>query len=181
MLRSSEFNQDKTELIVTNNPFPLLISDQHLTTPFQYFPEDLSGRMSPESFRDQMPLYLPPLKRLPKELVGPEIRKLKSPTHLRFANKNDFKGEARFSKSYAERRLQRMYPHLRVPRQDQPKKQLLPSVHGWSPSKIQWEPLTLSCLTEMKPTHIVPGEDGFRYGRAPLWIVNNSVISNSPQ
>ncbi|XP_063164875.1 testis-specific gene 13 protein [Candoia aspera] len=182
MLRSSEFNQDKTALIVTNDPFPLLISGKYIATPFHYFPRDASRRPFPQSFRDQTPLCLPPLRMSVKEHAGPEIRKLKFSTHLRFTNKNDFKGEARFSKNYAERRLQRMYPHLRIhSRQDQPERQPLPHIQGQPPPKIQWEPLTLSCLTEMKPTYVVPGENGFRYGKAPLWVVNNSVVLNSPQ
>ncbi|XP_013921384.1 PREDICTED: testis-specific gene 13 protein [Thamnophis sirtalis] len=114
MLRSSEFNQDKTALIVTNSPFPLLISGQHLTTPFQFFPKDFPRRPFPQSFRDQTPRCLPPVGVSPKELPGMETKKLKIPTQLRFTNKKDFKGEARFSKNYAERRLQRLYPQLQL-------------------------------------------------------------------
>lgn len=43
MLKSSEFNEDKTTLIVTNNPLPLLISGQQLATRFQFFSKDLLG------------------------------------------------------------------------------------------------------------------------------------------
>ncbi|XP_034262806.1 testis-specific gene 13 protein isoform X2 [Pantherophis guttatus] len=190
MLRSSEFNQDKTALIVTNNPFPLLVSGQHLATPFQYFPKDLSRRVRglgpftrqpfPQSFRNQTPRCLPPVGVSSKVPPGMEIKKLKIPTQLRFTSKKDFKGDARFSKNYAEKRLQRLYPQLHLhSRLDDLKNQPLPRIQGWSAAKIQWEPLTLSCLTEMKPTFIVPGEDGFRHGKAPLWIVNNSVVLNS--
>ncbi|XP_058047687.1 testis-specific gene 13 protein [Ahaetulla prasina] len=178
MLRSSEFNQDKTALIVTNNPFPLLVSGQHLATPFQYFPKDLSRRPFPQSFRDQTPRCLPPVGVSSKGPPGMETKKLKIPTQLsRFTNKKDFKGEARFSKNYAERRLQRLYPQLHLhSRLDDLKTQPLPRIQGWSAGKIQWEPLTLSCLTEIKPTFIVPGEDGFRHGKAPLWI--EKILTN---
>ncbi|XP_039201717.1 testis-specific gene 13 protein isoform X3 [Crotalus tigris] len=183
MLRSSEFNQDKTALIVTNSPFPLLVSGTHLATPFQYFPKDWLRRPFLQSFRDQTPRGLPPVGGSSKEGPGMEIKKLKIPDQLsRFTNKKDFKGEAHFSKNYAERRLQRLYPQLHLhSRLDDWKKQPLPRIQGWPAAKIQWEPLTLSCLTEVKPTFLVPGENGFRHGKAPLWIVNNSVVLNSTQ
>uniref|UniRef100_A0A670ZTI1 Uncharacterized protein n=1 Tax=Pseudonaja textilis TaxID=8673 RepID=A0A670ZTI1_PSETE len=171
MLRSSEFNQDKTALIVTNNPFPLLVSGQHLTTPFQYFPKDLSRRVRglgpfPWQKNGWMEGWMD---------EGEGGREEEN----RFTNKKDFKGEARFSKNYAERRLQRLYPQLHL-HSRLGKLWLLHDSKELGNSYFQWEPLTLSCLTEMKPTFIVPGEDGFRHGNAPLWIVNNSVVLNSP-
>ncbi|XP_053113959.1 testis-specific gene 13 protein isoform X2 [Hemicordylus capensis] len=172
MLRSSEFNQDKTTLIVTNNPLPLLISGQQLATPLQFFPKDLLGKGA----STPRPYCLPPLKTSQKQLFG-LVRKPGQATPFRFATNKDFKGEAQFSKGYAERRLQRMYPHLRshigtVTTIPEP----LPSIEGWSPKRSRWEPLTLSCLTETRPTLIAPGDDGFRYGKAQLWHVNNSVV-----
>ncbi|KAH0617184.1 hypothetical protein JD844_028987, partial [Phrynosoma platyrhinos] len=110
MLRSSEFNQDKTTLIVTNNPLPLLISGQHLSTPFHFFPEDLVGR----AVNLKAPSYLPPVKMPEQQLLGPTVKKLKKSSQFRFANSNDFKTEAHFSKNYAEKRLQRLYPNLRT-------------------------------------------------------------------
>ncbi|XP_042323751.1 testis-specific gene 13 protein [Sceloporus undulatus] len=171
MLRSSEFNQDKTTLIVTNNPLPLLISGQHLSTPFRFFPEDLLAKV---------PSYLPPVKMPEQQLSRPTVKKLKKSSPFRFANKNDFVTEAHFSKNYAEKRLQRLYPNLRTHmRPGQPAMESLPSIQGFPAPRIQWEPLTMSCLTELHPTLTVPGNNGFRYGKAPLWIVNSSVVSRN--
>ncbi|XP_048357536.1 testis-specific gene 13 protein [Sphaerodactylus townsendi] len=44
MMRSTEFNEDKTSLIVTNNPLPLLFSGQRVMTPFHFFSNDLLGK-----------------------------------------------------------------------------------------------------------------------------------------
>ncbi|XP_061496315.1 testis-specific gene 13 protein [Rhineura floridana] len=173
MLRSSEFNQDKTTLIVTNNPFPLFISGQQLSTPFQYFPEDLLGR----GVSRQESSRLPPLTLSQRQLMGPSVRKLQKPAEFRFATKKDFKSEAHFSKGYAERRLQRLYPQLHTHSRLGPKKpEPLPFIQGWSPLMTNWEPLTISCLAETRRTIIAPGDDGFRYGKAPLWIIDSSVV-----
>uniref|UniRef100_A0A803T9U7 Uncharacterized protein n=1 Tax=Anolis carolinensis TaxID=28377 RepID=A0A803T9U7_ANOCA len=145
MLRSSEFNQDKTTLIVTNNPLPLLISGRQLATPFQFFPKDFLRK------------------------VG--FTNLSCP---RFATRNDFKTEAHFSKNYDEKHLQKLYPNLRT--HMRPGKKLFSTQgrKGRFPLSfaVPLVPLTMSCLIETKPTVTVPGEDGFRYGKAPLWIVN---------
>ncbi|XP_060135213.1 testis-specific gene 13 protein [Zootoca vivipara] len=170
MLRSSEFNQDKTALIVTNNPLPLFISGQQLSTPFQFFPEDIRRKSQPDSD------HLPPVNAQNSQL-SPSIRKLRKPAEFRFSRDKDFTSEAHFSKNYAERRLLRMYPQLRKHmRLGTSETEPLPSIQGWSPNTTYWEPLTISCLTETRRTINVPGEDGFRYGRAPLWIVDSSVV-----
>uniref|UniRef100_A0A8D0BRT7 Uncharacterized protein n=1 Tax=Salvator merianae TaxID=96440 RepID=A0A8D0BRT7_SALMN len=167
MLRSSDFNQDKTALIETNNPFPLLISGQHLSVPLQYFPKDVLGRVGWASF-----LSMLKMKNLGYQ--GSE----KSQIETSEGSQSDFQTEAHFSKCYAEKRLQKLYPHLRMHMVPDTKKiEPLPSIQGWSATASQWEPLTISCLTETKPTVLVPGEDGFRYGSAPLWIVNNSMVT----
>ncbi|XP_077197087.1 testis-specific gene 13 protein isoform X2 [Paroedura picta] len=175
MMRSSEFNQDKTALIVTNNPLPVLFSGRRLTTtPFLFFPEELLGKTK----CSQKPYCLPPLKESQKHLVVPGLRKPGKPLPFRFATAKDFKSEAKFSKVYAERQLLQKYPQLLThwfPRLETKKRQPLPSIEGLRMS-AQWEPLTLTCLAEMKPTLPAPGDDGFRYGQAPLWIVNRSVV-----
>ncbi|XP_066490609.1 testis-specific gene 13 protein [Tiliqua scincoides] len=158
MLKSSEFNQDKTTLIVTNNPLPLLISGQQLATRFQFFSKDL---LETSCGWESMVF---------------EQNKLFCHT-CRFATDKDFKTEAQFSKGYAERRLQKMYPHLCTHTNLAAKKrEPLPRIEGWSPKISHWEPLTLSCLTEIRPTLIAPGDNGFRYGKAPLWVINSSVV-----
>uniref|UniRef100_A0A8D0BWB6 Uncharacterized protein n=1 Tax=Salvator merianae TaxID=96440 RepID=A0A8D0BWB6_SALMN len=146
MLRSSDFNQDKTALIETNNPFPLLISGQHLSVPLQYFPKDVLGRVGWASFLSML--------------------KMKN-----LGYQGSEKSQIETSEG-SQKRLQKLYPHLHTK-----KIEPLPSIQGWSATASQWEPLTISCLTETKPTVLVPGEDGFRYGSAPLWIVNNSMVT----
>ncbi|XP_062839403.1 testis-specific gene 13 protein isoform X2 [Anolis carolinensis] len=168
MLRSSEFNQDKTTLIVTNNPLPLLISGRQLATPFQFFPKDF--------LRKELH-SLPPVKVPQQQLVGPVVKQLHKSPKFRFATRNDFKTEAHFSKNYDEKHLQKLYPNLRTHmRPDLQPKEPLPCIQGFAVPSSQWEPLTMSCLIETKPTVTVPGEDGFRYGKAPLWIVNSSTV-----
>uniref|UniRef100_A0A8D2IIY6 Uncharacterized protein n=1 Tax=Varanus komodoensis TaxID=61221 RepID=A0A8D2IIY6_VARKO len=168
MLRSSEFNQDKTTLIVTNNPLPLLVSGQQLSMPLQYFSKDVLRR-GPLRFSK----------------VPPHIMHCSNPNMScasRFATAKDFKGEAKFSKGYAERRVQRLYPHLHTSsRLGKCEKQPLPSIQGWVPKVAQWEPLTITCLAETKVTLTAPGEDGFRYGKAPLWVVETSLVPRNTQ
>ncbi|KAJ7329346.1 hypothetical protein JRQ81_015520 [Phrynocephalus forsythii] len=173
MLRSSEFNQEKTTLIVTNNPLPLLITGQHLSSPFRYFPKDLLGG----SAFSHKPSDLPPLRTPQKQLTSAPAKKWRKPVQFRYATEKDFDSEARFSRGYAERRLQRLYPNLRAySRLDQQQREPLPSIQGFAARTTLWEPLTMSCLTETKPTINVPGDNGFRYGKAPLWVVNSSVV-----
>ncbi|KAF7253959.1 Testis-specific gene 13 protein [Varanus komodoensis] len=63
----------------------------------------------------------------------------------------------------------------------QQEKQPLPSIQGWVPKVAQWEPLTITCLAETKVTLTAPGEDGFRYGKAPLWVVETSLVPRNTQ
>ncbi|XP_054844553.1 testis-specific gene 13 protein [Eublepharis macularius] len=176
MMRSSEFNQDKTALIVTNNHLPMLVSGQHLITPFHFFSKDLLG----ETISVLKPHSLPPLSVPQTQLMVPDLRKPGKRMPFRFATPKDFKGEAKFSKVYAERRLLQMYPQLRTrwfPGVESRKTGPFPSIEGWPPRMAdQWEPLTLTCLEKVKPTLVAPGDDGFRYGKAPLWVINRSVV-----
>ncbi|XP_060100444.1 testis-specific gene 13 protein [Heteronotia binoei] len=175
MMRSSEFNQDKTTLIVTNNPLSLLISGRQLTSPFHFFTQELLGTTT----GSPKPYSLPPLKETQQQLVSADLRRPGKPLPYRFATAKDFKSEGKFSKVYAERRLLRMYPQLQtcwLPRLESKRREPLPGIEGWAPRKTEpWEPLTLTCLAATKPTLRAPGHDGFRYGKAPLWVVKRSV------
>lgn len=42
--------------------------------------------------------------------------------------------------------------------------------------KVEWEPLTLSSLLELKPTKTAPGESAFRNGRVKQWFLNNTIV-----
>uniref|UniRef100_A0A8D0G617 Testis specific 13 n=1 Tax=Sphenodon punctatus TaxID=8508 RepID=A0A8D0G617_SPHPU len=176
MAKSSQFNQDKTTLIVTNNPLPVLISDQEKDTPMRFFSKDQFGTTVDSWGR----FYLPMPKIQENQLMnsGPSflVERVGKPLPFRFATEKDFKIEGQFSKAYMQRRLQRLYPHL----QCQPGLEPLPQIESRSSrgSTSRWEPLTLSSLFKVKPTVNTPGENGFRYGKATQWVVKKSVVTN---
>lgn len=45
------------------------------------------------------------------------------------------------------------------------------------PRKVDWEPLTLASLLELKPTKTAPGESAFRNGRVKQWFLNNTIVT----
>ncbi|CAM4501681.1 unnamed protein product [Caretta caretta] len=110
MCRSSEFNQDKTTLIVTNNPLPDLNSSQRKDTPMKFFCKEHLRR----GIDARSQLHLPPLKtqQLTEAGINFDEGKVGKSLQFRFSTDNDFKTEGQFSKSYAERRLLKLYPHL---------------------------------------------------------------------
>ncbi|XP_048706246.2 testis-specific gene 13 protein [Caretta caretta] len=183
MCRSSEFNQDKTTLIVTNNPLPDLNSSQRKDTPMKFFCKEHLRR----GIDARSQLHLPPLKTQQLTEAGinfDEGKVGKSLQFSRFSTDNDFKTEGQFSKSYAERRLLKLYPHLHFqafPRlatedvQSLPRKDSKPTRE----TSCQWEPLTLSSLFEAKPTVNAPGKNGFRCGKVSQWVVNSSFVDSS--
>ncbi|CAM4510845.1 testis-specific gene 13 protein [Lepidochelys kempii] len=182
MCRSSEFNQDKTTLIVTNNPLPDLNSSQRKDTPMKFFCKEHLRR----GIDARSQLHLPPLKRqqLTEAGINFDEGKVGKSLQFRFSTDNDFKIEGQFSKSYAERRLLKLYPHLHFqafPRlatedvQSLPRKDSKPTRE----TSCQWEPLTLSSLFEAKPTVNAPGKNGFRCGKVSQWVVSSSFVDSS--
>ncbi|KAG6927403.1 testis specific 13 [Chelydra serpentina] len=184
MCRSSEFNQDKTTLIVTNNPLPDLNSSHRKDTPMKFFRKEHLGR----EIDARSQLHLPPLKTQQNQLTGPGTRyaegKVGTSLQFRFSTDNDFKTEGQFSKSYAERRLLKLYPHLHVqafPRLDTKEVQSLPRKNS-KPTRersCQWEPLTLSSLFDAKPIINAPGKNSFQCGRVSQWVVRSSFVDSS--
>ncbi|XP_053872154.1 testis-specific gene 13 protein [Malaclemys terrapin pileata] len=184
MCRSSEFNQDKTTLIVTNNPLPDLNSSHRKDTPMKFFCKEHLGR----GIDARSQLHLPPLKTQQNQLTGPDKSfaegKVGKSLQFRFSTDTDFKTEGQFSKSYAERRLLKLYPHLHFqafPRLDTKEVQSLPRKNS-KPTRetsCQWEPLTLSSLFEAKPTVNVPGENSFKCGKVSQWVVSSSFVDSS--
>ncbi|CAM5086216.1 unnamed protein product [Eretmochelys imbricata] len=182
MCRSSEFNQDKTTLIVTNNPLPDLNSSQRKDTPMKFFCKEHLRR----GIDARSQLHLPPLKtqQLTEAGIHFDEGKVGKSLQFRFSTDNDFKTEGQFSKSYAERRLLKLYPHLHFqafPRlatedvQSLPRKDSKPTRE----TSCQWEPLTLSSLFEAKPTVNAPGKNGFRCGKVSQWVVSSSFVDSS--
>ncbi|XP_025038996.2 testis-specific gene 13 protein isoform X2 [Pelodiscus sinensis] len=183
MCRSSEFNQDKTALIVTNNPLPDLNSNHRKDTPMKFFCKEQLGR----GIKARSQLHLPLLKTQQSQLPGPDTcfseGKVGKSLLFRFSTDNDFKTEGQFSKSYAEKRLLRRYPHLHFqtfPRLEPKAGQPLPR-KGSKPSReisCRWEPLTLSSLFEAKPVVNVPGQHSFKHGKVSQWVVSSSFVDS---
>ncbi|XP_074840309.1 testis-specific gene 13 protein [Carettochelys insculpta] len=184
MSRSSELNQDKTTLIVTNNPLPDLNSNHRKDTPMKFFCKEHLGK----GIDSKSQLHLPLLKTQQNQLTGPGTQvaagKVGKSQQFRFSTDNDFKTEGWFSKIYAERRLLRRYPHLHFqvfPRL-KPKDVQSLSRKGSKPARevsCQWEPLTLSCLFEAKPIVTVPGKHNFKHGKVSQWVINNSSVDGT--
>ncbi|XP_019365204.1 PREDICTED: testis-specific gene 13 protein [Gavialis gangeticus] len=171
MSRSSQFNQDKTTLIVTNNPLPDLTHSPQVDTPMKFFTKEQVGK----SFSSKSQIHFPVLKRQPNQLMAPRnsiaVGKVGKPLQFRFSTDNDFKSEGQFSRNYAEKRMKQLYPHLHfhtLPGLD-PTKGLPPTRKRSLTTKgsgCQWEPLTLSSLIETQSAVTAPSEDSFRSKKA---------------
>ncbi|XP_037693673.1 testis-specific gene 13 protein [Choloepus didactylus] len=189
MLKVTEYDQDKTLLILTNNP-PPCPTDQHGKdiTP-KFFSKELLVKVM-ESHYQQKPIenFCLPLM-LQKKKLRAELKPTFPVTLLdnstskreqwfRFSTDDDFKSEGKYSKVYALRNQKKMYPQLtfapickREMKKDVSKK----PVSEMPTSKVIWEPLTLSSLLEEKPTRIVPGNRAFLNGRVPQWIIKSAT------
>ncbi|XP_067391085.1 testis-specific gene 13 protein [Emydura macquarii macquarii] len=184
MSRSSEFNQDKTTLIVTNNPLPDLNSSDRKDTPMKFFCKEHLER----GIDARSQFHLPLLKTQQSQLTGPGTcfaeEKVGKSLQFRFSTDNDFKTEGEFSKSYAARRLLKLYPHLHFkafPRLVPKDVQTFPRKGSKSTreTSCQWEPLTLSSLFKAKPIVNAPGENCFKYGKTSHWVVSSSFVVGS--
>ncbi|KAL2777687.1 testis-specific gene 13 protein [Daubentonia madagascariensis] len=190
MLKVTEYDQDKTLLIMTNNPLPCPISQQEKDGAPKYFPKELLLKVM-ESYHQHKPTenfclpLMPQEKKLrsglkpvfPLTLLDDSTSKREQ--WFRFSTDNDFKSEGNYSKLYALRKQKKMYPQLNfapVCNRDMKKDVSKKSESEMPISKVSWEPLTLSTLLEEKPTRTAPGESSFRNGRAPQWIIKNAII-----
>ncbi|KAJ8782986.1 hypothetical protein J1605_009594 [Eschrichtius robustus] len=164
-LKVTEYDQDKTLLIMTNNPLPCPIDHQGKDMTSKYFSSEL----------------------LLKVMAPGEVS-----WYPEFSTDKDFKSEGKYSKVYALRKQKKMYPQLnfapvckRDLRSDDPLEIHIhegalcfvavskKSGNDLPTSQMIWEPLTLSSLLEEKPTRTAPGESAFRNGRAQQWIIKN--------
>uniref|UniRef100_A0A2K5KJH0 Testis specific 13 n=1 Tax=Cercocebus atys TaxID=9531 RepID=A0A2K5KJH0_CERAT len=167
MLKVTEYDQDKTLLIMTNNPPPCSITHQDKESAPKYFSKELLLKAM-----------------VSRSLLEPEIREQMLGENLelsllRFSTDNDFKSEGKYSKVYALRMQKKTYPqltfapvHERGMRKDASKK----SASERPISKVIREPLTLASLLEEMPTRTAPGESAFRNGRAPQWIIKKATV-----
>ncbi|XP_006861284.1 PREDICTED: testis-specific gene 13 protein [Chrysochloris asiatica] len=187
MLKVTEYDQDKTLLIMTNNPPPYPINLQGRDITPKYFSKELLTK-SRQQYKSTENFYLPlmPQKKKPRLLLKPVFPMTlfddpasKREQWFRFSTDNDFKIEGKYSKVYALRIQKKMYPQLTFsPTCKKGKKRDAPPKSGNAvpTSNAIWEPLTLSSLLEEKPTRTVPGESTFRNGRAQQWIIKNATV-----
>ncbi|KAM5205185.1 testis-specific gene 13 protein [Hipposideros larvatus] len=182
MLKVTEYDQDKTLLIMTNNPPPCLVDQQGKDMTPLYFSKEL---LLKESYHHKPTenSCLPLMSQKGKLRSGPKpiftLTLLEDPTSkreqwFRFSTNNDFKSEGTYSMVCTLRKQKNMYPQLTFAPfcKDVPKK----SESDTPTSKMKWEPLTLSSLLKEKPTRTAPGESAFRNGRAPQWVMKNATV-----
>uniref|UniRef100_A0A8C4PQ32 Testis specific 13 n=1 Tax=Equus asinus TaxID=9793 RepID=A0A8C4PQ32_EQUAS len=189
-LKVTQYDQDKTLLIMTNNPLPCPINQQGKDITPKYFSKELLLKVM-ESYHHHRPtenLCLPLMSQKKKLRLGLKpvfpVTLLEDPTSkreqwFRFSTNNDFKSEGKYSKVYALRKQKKMYPQLNfasVSKRDLKKDVSKTSGSDMQTSKMMWEPLTLSSLLEEKPTRTAPGENAFRNGRAQQWIIKNTIV-----
>ncbi|XP_023577440.1 testis-specific gene 13 protein [Octodon degus] len=186
-LKVTEYDQDMTLLIMTNNPPPCLLCQQEKDSSPKYFPSDLLFKVM-ESHQHKptknfCPSMMPQGKKV-KSGLKPVFRmkkfddpKSKEKQWFRFSTDNDFKTEGQYSKNYALRKQKKMYPQLNfapVCERDKMKDASKKSASESPTSQLLLEPLTLSSLQKEKPTRSAPGQNCFRNGRAQQWIIENA-------
>ncbi|XP_066110631.1 testis-specific gene 13 protein [Saccopteryx bilineata] len=185
-----EYDQDKTLLILTNNPHPCPLDQQESDNTPKYFPQDLLVKvMAPNYWHKPTENYclpvMPQRKRLrpaltpifPVTLLTDPMSKKEQ--WFRFSTKDDFKSEGKYLMFCTLRRQKNMYPQLTFPQacKGDKKKDVSKKSESDKPTlKINREPLTLSSLLELKPTRTAPGESAFRNGRAQQWFIKNTTV-----
>ncbi|XP_075809724.1 testis-specific gene 13 protein [Microtus pennsylvanicus] len=188
MVNVTEYDQDMTLLLMTNNPPPCSVSQQEQEGAPKYFPPEFQFKETHCQLKPTKDFCLPTMPQ--KKKLRPDLKPIFSvkqtgdPTFkgqqwFRFSTDNDFKTEGKYSKMYALRRQKKMYPDLifAPTSQVEEKKDVSKKSKGEPPtSQVLWEPLTFSKLLEEKPTRCAPGDSVFRYGRAQQWVIKNAVV-----
>ncbi|EDL13723.1 testis-specific gene 13 protein isoform X2 [Mus musculus] len=187
MLKVTEYDQDMTLLLMTNNPPPCSISQEKDGAPI-YFPPEFQLKETLHRCKPNKNDFFPTMSQ--KKKLKPELKpvfpmkRLDDPTFkgqqwFRFSTDNDFNIEGKYSEIYALRKQKKMYPNLifAPASQRETKKHVSMKSESETPtSQVFWEPLTFSKLLEEKPTRSVPGESFFRHGRAQQWIVKDAAV-----
>ncbi|XP_066220334.1 testis-specific gene 13 protein [Saccopteryx leptura] len=190
VMKVMEYDQDKTLLILTNNPHPCPLDQQERDSTPKYFPQDLLVKvMAPNYWHKPTENYclpvMPQRKRLrpaltpifPVTLLTDPMSKKEQ--WFRFSTKDDFKSEGKYSMFCTLRRQKNMYPQLTFSQacKGDKKKDVSKKSESDKPTlKINREPLTLSSLLELKPTRTAPGESAFRNGRVQQWFIKNTTV-----
>ncbi|XP_010631828.1 testis-specific gene 13 protein [Fukomys damarensis] len=187
MLKVTEYDQDMTLLIMTNNPPLCSICQQEKDSAPKYFSKDLLFKESHQhKTTKNFCLPLMPQKKKVRSGLKPifPMKKFDDPTSkekqwFRFSTDSDFKTEGQYSKTYALRKQKKMYPQLNfapVYERDKMKDASNKSVSETPTTQVLREPLTLSSLQKEKPSRSAPGENSFRNGRAQQWIIKNATL-----
>ncbi|XP_048193661.1 testis-specific gene 13 protein [Perognathus longimembris pacificus] len=178
MCKLTEFDQDMTSLIMTNNPLPSISQDSGQ----KYF----SKMILQEICYQPKPTEKVSLPQMPqKKKTTFPMKRMDDPTFkqkqwFRFSTDKDFESEGKYSKVYTLRKQKKMYPQLIfAPGYGEDKKKGVSEqpVSQEPRSEELWEPLTFSTLVEQKPTRNAPGESTFRYGRAKQWIIKKATTT----
>ncbi|KAM8812043.1 testis-specific gene 13 protein [Rhynchonycteris naso] len=183
VMKVIEYDQDKTLLIMTNNPHPCPLDQQEKDNTPKYFPQDL---LLKESYQhkptENYCLPVMPQRKWLRSALTPvfPVTLLNDPTSkkeqwFRFSTKDDFKSEGKYSMFCNLRKQKNMYPQLtfsQTRKKDVSKK----SESDMPTLKISREPLTLSSLLKLNPTRTAPGESAFRHGRAQQWFIKNATV-----
>ncbi|XP_006887260.1 PREDICTED: testis-specific gene 13 protein [Elephantulus edwardii] len=189
VLKVVEYDQDKTELIMTNNPPPRPFSPQGKDTAPKYFSEDWLTKVIQQQCKPTERTDLSLMSW--EQKVRPQLKPVfvmtmvdspesKKEQWFRFSTDNDFKSKGNYSKTCALRKQKTMYPQLNFSpncKRDPEKEASSKSESAGSAPEAIWEPLTLLSLLEEKPTRTVPGETTFRHGSAQQWIVKNATVT----
>ncbi|XP_025327458.1 testis-specific gene 13 protein isoform X1 [Canis lupus baileyi] len=185
MLKVAEYDQDKTLLILTNNPLPCPIDQQGKDMAPKYFSKELPLK---ESYQHKPPgtVCLPLMSQKKKLRSGLKptfpVTLLEDPTSqreqwFRFSTDNDFKSEGKYLKVCALRKQKKMYPQLNfasVCKRDM-RKDVAKSGSDVPTSEAARAPPSLSSLPNQEPASPVPGERARRDGRAPQRIVRKAA------
>ncbi|XP_051007513.1 testis-specific gene 13 protein [Acomys russatus] len=187
MVKVTEYDQDMTLLLMTNNPPPCSLSQEEKDGAPRYFPPEFQLKETRRQCKPTKNFYLPTMPQ--KKKLIPElkpvfsVRQLRDPASkgqqwFRFSTDNDFTTKGRYSEVYALRRQAKMYPELILaPACQREARKVVSKTEGErSTSQALREPLTFSKLLEEKSTRSVPGESVFRYGRAQQWVVQNAAV-----
>lgn len=192
MYRASQMNEDKTSLIITNNPLPDLNGWEAKGSPMCYVPEELL-RKKPKALkgldnnytvshlavnRRKLPRIIKNSYNLNKGRDG--LRHLK----FRFATEDSLESDNLFPELCTDNKEQRHISLIRLPK-IVPQQGIITTQYGSNhglPAEVNiarketiWEPLTLSALMETKPTITASGEGNYKHGKTPLWTPKSSV------
>ncbi|XP_072254859.1 testis-specific gene 13 protein [Pyxicephalus adspersus] len=186
MSRSSEINQEKAILFLTNNPLPDVNEQQNIQFPVNYRSKDTY--LTKKINQIEKSFHLPPLKTTnaicAKNKHISNVKTTATGNNYRFLTEETFHGfKDRFSKRCSETPLQISslkdpYKHttFNQPSRMHEKNESSCSTTKSSGGRHAWEPLTYTALLDSKPSLTVPGKGDFRHGQPLLWLVSNSTI-----